>query len=112
MIEPRNAPIGSPNARETMRFFGEAHELRLYTCAFERHEGLLTLLDGAAMVVLVVDDECRRLGVAQIFHRRHVPQLIHALLRRAGFGPELEDPVEIARTPHADPVGHTALCHR
>lgn len=95
-----------------MRFFGEAHELRLYASAFERHEGLLTLLNGAAMVMLVVDDERWRLGFAQIFHRRHIPQLVHALLWRARFCPELEDPIEVARAPHADPIGHTALRHR
>ncbi len=68
MIQPRNAPIGSPDAREPMRFFGEAHEFRLHASAFERHEGLLTLLNGAAMVMLVVDNECGRLGFAQIFY--------------------------------------------
>ena len=73
MIEPRNAPIGATNARESMRLFGEAHELRLHASAFKRHEGLLALLNRTAMVMLVVDDERGRLGFAQIFHRRHVP---------------------------------------
>jgi hypothetical protein len=52
-----------------MRLFGEAHELRLHACAFECHEGLLALLDGTAVVMLVMDDERRRLGIAQIFYR-------------------------------------------
>ena len=111
MIEPCNAAVSSPNARETMRLFREAHEFRFHASTFERHKGLLALFNGTAMVMLVVDDERRRLGVTQILHRRHVPEFVHALLRRARFCPELEDPVEIARAPHADPVGHTALRH-
>ena len=79
-----------------MRFFWEAHEFCLYASAFEGHKGLLALFNGTAVVMLIVDDKCGRLGFSQIFHWRHIPEFIHALLRRARFCPELEDPVEIA----------------
>ena len=64
MIKPRNAPICSTDAGKTMRLLGEAHELRLHTCAFERYEGLFALLNRTAMVMLIVDDERGCLGVA------------------------------------------------
>ena len=73
MIQPRNAPIRSPNTRETMRFFREAHELRFHASAFERHKGLLALFNGTAVVMLIVDDKCGRLGFSQIFNGRHIP---------------------------------------
>ena len=83
VIEPCYAPVCATDARESMRLFGKAHEFRFHAGAFERDEGLLALFNWAAMVMLVVDDECGSLGFTQIFNGRHIPQPVHAFLRRS-----------------------------
>ena len=73
VIEPCNAAVGAANAREAVGFLGEANEFCFHASAFEGHKGLLALLNGTAMVMLVVDDECGSFGFTQIFDRRHIP---------------------------------------
>jgi hypothetical protein len=58
--------IGATAARETVRLVRETDHLRLHAQLLQRDEDLLALLDGAAEVVLAVDDEGRRCGVTDI----------------------------------------------
>ena len=69
MIETCEASIGAPDTGESVRFFWEAHEFRFDPSSFESDEGLFALLDWAAMVMFVMDNERGGLGFAQIFDR-------------------------------------------
>ncbi len=74
VIQPRNAPVGAPAARQAVEFIREAHELGIDAQALERHEHLLALLDRAAVIHLVVDHQGGGFGVADVGDGRMRPR--------------------------------------
>ena len=69
MIQSDDAAIGASDAGESVRFFGEAHKLRICSCTFEGNKSLFSLFDGAAVIVFAVNDKRRRFAVTEIFDR-------------------------------------------
>ena len=56
MVEARDTTVSAAAAREAVEFIGEADKFGINAEAFEGNKHLLALLDGAAVVIFVVDD--------------------------------------------------------